>query len=124
MSLRYTTSLDGVTAQMLAGFFDGWRTPPSPQRHLEILHGSRHVLLAVDHASAQVVGFINAVGDGCHSAFIPLLEVLPAWRGRGIGTELVRRMLEELGHYRCIDLTCDAELEPFYARLGMTRHSP
>ncbi len=53
------------------------------------------------------------------SAFIPLLEVLPEWQGRGIGTELMRRMFARLGALYMVDLCCDAELEPFYARLGM-----
>jgi hypothetical protein len=39
---------------------------------------------------------------------------------RGIGSELVRRMLEKLRDYPCIDLCCDPEMQPFYAKLGMT----
>ena len=95
------------------------RLTPSPSEHLRILRSSQHVVLALDADQQQVIGFINALGDGVVSAFIPLLEVLPEHRGRGIGSELVRRMLHELRHYRCIDLTCDGELRGFYTRLGM-----
>ncbi len=54
-------------------------------------------------------------------AFIPLLEVLPSHRGRGIGSELVERLLEELKHFYAVDLMCDPELQPFYDRFGMHR---
>lgn len=58
---------------------------------------------------------MTAITDGVLAAFIPSLEVLPAYRGRGIGTELMRRMLTELARYPDVDLSCDAELQPFYA---------
>jgi GNAT superfamily N-acetyltransferase len=44
---------------------------------------------------------------------------VPDYRGRGIGTELMRRMLDTLRALYMIDLLCDPELQPFYARLGM-----
>jgi len=46
-----------------------------------------------DTENGRVVGFVTAVSDGVVSAFLPLLEVLPEYQGRGIGSELVRRML-------------------------------
>ena len=52
------------------------------------------------------------------SAYIPLLEVLPGHRGRGVGGLLTRVMLADLSDLYMIDLVCDAELQPFYARQG------
>ena len=54
------------------------------------------------------------------SAYVPLLEVVPEYRGLGIGSELVRRMLERLEDFYMVDLLCDAELQRFYESLGMT----
>lgn len=119
MPVEYTTDLAGLEASHLQGFFEGWPSPPSPERHVEVLRGSYRVVLARELGSQQVVGFANALSDGVLSAFIPLLEVLPAYRGRGIGTELVRRLLAELDDVYSIDLVCDEELRPFYARFGM-----
>ncbi len=119
--VTYTTSLAGVEEGMLEGFFEGWRRPLTRQQHLGVLRDSSHVVLAVDDRLGTVVGFINALADGCNSAFLPMLEVLPAYRRRGIGTELLRRMLQILGDYPCIDVTCDPEMQSFYARCGMTR---
>ena len=116
----YTTDVAELTPADLEGFFVGWPSPPSPERHLEILRGSDHVVLAREGDEGPVVGFVTAISDGILSAFIPLLEVLPSRQGHGIGSELVRRMLAELDGFYMVDLVCDAKLEPFYRRLGLT----
>lgn len=54
------------------------------------------------------------------SAYISQLELLAEHRGRGIGSALVRAMLERLDGLYMIDLICDADVQPFYARLGLT----
>ena len=117
--IRYQQSVDGITATQLQGFFVGWPQPSSPATHLRLLQGSQHVVLAVDEATAQVVGFITALSDGVLSAYLPHLEVLPAYQGRGIGSILVRQMLAQLRELYMIDLICDPELQPCYERLGM-----
>ncbi|MBA2682288.1 MAG: GNAT family N-acetyltransferase, partial [Ktedonobacteraceae bacterium] len=61
----------------------------------------------------------TAITDHVLCAYIPLLEVLPSYQGQGIGTELVRRMLEKLNNIYMVDLLCDPDLQPFYARAGM-----
>ena len=120
--IRYTDLLDLIDAGQLAGgFFVGWPNPPSAETHLRALRGSAHVWLAIDDEDGQVVGFVNAVGDGVLAAYIPLLEVLPAYQQRGIGAELMRRMLETLSGIYMVDLLCDVELQPYYERLGMRR---
>jgi ribosomal protein S18 acetylase RimI-like enzyme len=122
VDIAYTTSLEAVTpADLAGGFFEGWTNPPAPDAHLRILRGSSHVVLARDAATGLVVGYINAVSDGFHSAYIPQLEVLPAYRYHGIGGELVRRMIEQLDGFYAVDLLCDEELQPFYERLGLAR---
>ena len=117
MSIVYAEHPAGVAPQQLAGFFVDWPTPPTTETHLAILRGSDHVVLARD--GDRVVGFVSAISDGVLSAYIPLLEVLPDYQGRGIGSELVRRMLARLRGLYMVDLCCDAELEPFYSRLGL-----
>ena len=125
MAVRYVESLDGLGPEAFAGgFWVGWPTPPSPAVHQRMLAGSEAFVLAVDDdapSAARVVGFVNAIGDGVLAAFIPCLEVLPAYQGRGIGTELVRRLLARLGERYSVDLVCDEDVIPFYERLGLRR---
>jgi ribosomal protein S18 acetylase RimI-like enzyme len=104
------------------GFWEGWPTPPTPATHLAHLRGAEVVVLAVDTSRDDaVVGFVSAVGDGVLVAFVPLLEVLPAYRGQGIGTQLMRRVLDRLSDRYSVDLVCDPALVPYYERLGGTR---
>jgi|ERR1700681_522720 len=119
--IRYEHSAEAVNADQLNGFFEGWPNPPAASTHLAILKRSDYVVLALD--GRPVVGFITAISDGVLSAYIPLLEVLPTYRKRGIGSELVRRMLEKLRGLYMVDLVCDPEMQDFYARLGMKAYT-
>jgi ribosomal protein S18 acetylase RimI-like enzyme len=53
------------------------------------------------------------------AAYIPFLEVVPEYQGRGIGSELIRRLLEVIGPIYAVDAACDPELQPFYRHLGL-----
>lgn len=115
IDFRYDVA--GLRPDQLRGFFVGWPVRPSPEQHLAALRGSYRVVLAVDDGT--VVGFVNAISDGVAAAFIPWLEVLPEYQGQGLGSELMRRMLDALDHLYSVDLTCDPDLRAFYERLGL-----
>ena len=117
--LTYHDDVAGVTEPMLVGFFEGLPSPPSPARHLELLASSDLVAIARDGAS--VVGFATAITDGVLSAYIPLLEVRPDYRGQGVGTALIERLLVRLDHLYMVDVACDDDVVPFYERLGFVR---
>lgn len=119
MNIRYQETCEDITPAQLTGFFTQWRDPRTPTEHLAMLRGSAYVVLALDETDGHVVGFITALTDGVQAAFIPLLEVLPGYQGRGIGSELMRRMLGLLSKLPAIDLTCRPELQPFYTRFGL-----
>jgi ribosomal protein S18 acetylase RimI-like enzyme len=115
--IRYTEDPAEVDESMLDGFFVGWPRRPSKAQHLAVLRGSFRVVIAIDES--RVAGFVNMISDGVLTAFIPWLEVLPQYQRQGIGTELMRRVLDCEQMYS-IDLVCDEPLLPYYARLGMT----
>lgn len=121
--IRYRLDLDGLTSHDLAGFWEGWPNPPGPERRLAALRSSEVAVLAIDDAAGRVVGVATAVGDGNLAAFIPFLEVLPAYRGQGIGHELIRRILDRLADRYAVDLVCDDDLVLFYETLGFNRHT-
>ena len=117
--LTYQDDLAGVTEASLGGFFERWPSPPSPATHRRLLEGGDLVAIARD--DDRVVGFATAITDGVLSACIPLLEVLPTYRGHGIATALVERLLGRLAELYMVDVVCDDDLVPFYERLGFTR---
>jgi ribosomal protein S18 acetylase RimI-like enzyme len=117
--ITYAYSAEDISPGQLNGFFEGWPNPPSAETHLQLLRCSYKMVLAQDSEAHDVVGFITAISDGILSAYIPLLEVLPAYRGRGIGSELTRRMLEQLKDFYMVDLISNPNAVGFYERLGM-----
>ena len=117
--IDYLYSANTVTADQLHGFFVGWPDAPTPEVHLRLLHNSDVVVLAVDRATGQAVGFITAITDGVLAAYIPFLEALPAYQHQGIGQTLVRRMLERLQDLYMIDLLCDEDMQAFYEQFEM-----
>lgn len=119
----YQENLDNIKPEMLNEFFDGWKTIPSKEKHFKLLQNSEVKILAIDDDTKNVVGFINAISDGVLSVYIPLLEVIPEYKNKGIGTELVKRMLGILKDYYMIDIVCDEEIQSFYERSGMKKHS-
>jgi ribosomal protein S18 acetylase RimI-like enzyme len=117
----YKNSLDGISSNMLEGFFVDWPNSPNPQTHLKLLQNSSKVVIALDDHTNQVVGFITAISDGILSAYIPFLEVLPEYKNNGIGKELVKQMLKELEDIYMVDLCCDDDLVPYYEEFGMIK---
>jgi ribosomal protein S18 acetylase RimI-like enzyme len=119
MEIRYRDSADSILSENLVGFFVGWNNPPTSETHLELLQKSSHCVVALD--GEAVIGFITAISDGVLAAYIPFLEVLPAYQQKGIGKELVTRMIALLNNYYMIDLLCDPELQVFYEQFGMEK---
>jgi GNAT superfamily N-acetyltransferase len=99
-------------------FFEGWSSAPSEATFHAALRGSYAVEFAIADDD-RVVGFVNAISDGVAAAFIPWLEVVPEYRGRGIGSRLMRRMLDRLGRLYSVDLLCDPPLVNYYRRFGL-----
>ena len=113
-NIEYINSAENIEHTQLNGFFVDWPDSPSPQRHLEILRASHGVELAIDTSTHQVVGFINVISDGIFTAYIPLLEVLPEYQGKGIGKILTDRILDRYNNLYMLDVCCDESVAPFY----------
>lgn len=119
--IKYTNVLDGIKPDNLNGFFVNWPNPPSKTKHYELLEKTTYFWLAVEQETGTVVGFITAISDEVLAAYIPLLEVLPEYQGRGIGKRLMDNMLATLGEIYMIDLLCDQDLQAYYDKFNMFR---
>jgi ribosomal protein S18 acetylase RimI-like enzyme len=89
------------------------------------IRGSRRVVGL--YRGAQQVGFARAVSDGATVAYLADVYVLPGFRGRGLGLELVREIVDggagELSsRVRWMLHTADAQA--LYARLGFSDGAP
>jgi ribosomal protein S18 acetylase RimI-like enzyme len=70
------------------------------------------------YLDGALVGFARAVSDGATVAYLADVYVLPAHRGKGLGVELVREIVEggELADIHWLLHTADAR--GLYAKLG------
>jgi GNAT superfamily N-acetyltransferase len=73
------------------------------------------------YRGAEQVGFGRAVSDGATIAYLADVYVLAQFRGRGLGVELVREIVDA-GALRDVHwLLHTADAEDLYARLGFLR---
>ena len=121
--IEYTENIFKINPDELNDFFVDWQNPPSSSKHYEILKNSDIVIFAVDSETKKTVGFINALTDKVLFGYIPLLEVLPDYHGKGIGKELMKLMINKLKDFYAIDLCCDEDLEDFYRSFGFQKVS-
>ncbi len=111
----YTNDLSNI--EIADGFFEGWHKKPNKIIHRKILENSYKSIVAMNKNT--IIGFINIISDGILSAYIPLLEVIPEYRNRGIGRKLIKKALDEVKDLYMIDLSCDDNLVEFYKKIGM-----
>ena len=82
------------------------------------LAGSTETVSAWD--GEVLVGFARIISDEATNAYISTVAVAPQWQDRGLGTKLMRALMDGRDH---IKLTLDARegAELFYERLGFAR---
>lgn len=83
--------------------------------------GFEHSLLTfAAYEGEQLVGIIRTVGDGYTIVFIQDLLVSPSYQRKGIGTALLRKILNRFGNVRQIQLSTDntPKSTAFYNSLG------
>jgi GNAT superfamily N-acetyltransferase len=88
------------------------------------IHGSARVVGL--YVGSEQVGFARAVSDGATVAYLADVYVLPDYRGRGLGLELVRETVDG-----ALDGACDvrwllhtADAQRLYAKLGFSAERP
>ncbi|HIE28049.1 TPA: N-acetyltransferase [Candidatus Poribacteria bacterium] len=68
----------------------------------------------------RLIGFARVLSDGVYRALIDDLVVDESYRGKGIGTEIMKHLLARLEQVEEIFLRTGKEMILFYERLGFT----
>lgn len=68
----------------------------------------------------KLIGYIDSVSNGVSDAYIQDLMVCPDYQGKGIGTDLMDKMIEYLKKKRIYTISVVYEecLKPFYEQFG------
>jgi ribosomal protein S18 acetylase RimI-like enzyme len=104
----------------LSGFLAHWDFLPPAGTLFEMLSNSDLVILARNAETSQLCGYIAALSDGVACGYISALEVRPECRHMGIGTALLKQMVERLDVFG-VYLSCAPEMIPFYESVGFAR---
>jgi ribosomal protein S18 acetylase RimI-like enzyme len=96
-----------------------WGRGRTRERVVATIEGSQRVVGL--YCGAAQVGFARGISDGVTVAYLADVYVLEAHRGRGLGLELVREILEGDGAPDVHWLLHTADAEGLYERLGFRR---
>ena len=73
----------------------------------------------------NLVGFARSLTDFVYRAFIDDVIVDQAYRGQGIGAQLIARISSQLDEVESVVLACDEAVVPFYRKQGFSLiHNP
>lgn len=100
----------------------GWTNYTNrPEKLAKAYQNSLCVLGAYD--GDKRIGVVRAVGDGISIVFVQDLLVLPEYQRQGVGTRLLRAILEQFADVYQIELLTDdtSKTTAFYESLGLTR---
>ncbi len=94
----------------------GWgRRVGGPERFKALVEGAQRTVVALD--GGRVVGFGRALCDGVSNGYISTVAVAPGARGRGVGREIVRRLMGEDAGITWV-LRAGRGSEGFWRRMG------
>ena len=118
MKITYTASRVNITGKQLQRLFQSvkWKSARYPDQLLQAISGSHSVITAWD--GHELVGLVNAISDGCMTAYFHYMLVDPAYQGQGIGRELMRQMLARYDAYETKVLIAYPEVIRFYESMG------
>ena len=118
MEIRYEERKDFDVEDLERLFLSvGWESGRYPEKLAVAMRNSSHVVSAWDQD--RLVGLVRALDDGATVAFLHYLLVDPAYQGKHIGEELMKRILAHFDEHLYIKIMpSDPKTVPFYERFG------
>ena len=97
-----------------------WKDYYDPSKLKYLIKGSFAFMVAVEKISKKAVGMGRVISDGVSDAYIQDLVVLPEYRDKGIGRQLVKTLLEYCLSKKIIWIGLIAEPDQygFYLNIG------
>jgi len=119
MSFTWSDTLDGVDWQELSDLMRAALGNKSAALLRTAFTNSLYRCFLFD--DGRLVGTGRVVGDGVDAAYLCDVALLPSHQGRGLGDEIVARLLERARGHRKVILYAVPGKEGFYKRFGFQR---
>ncbi|HTP10294.1 MAG TPA: GNAT family N-acetyltransferase [Anaerolineae bacterium] len=95
----------------------GWeRRTADRERLAQLVRGSMYVVSAWD--GDRLVGFARGISDGATNAYVSTVAVLPQYQKRGIGREIIHRLIADRDGIQFI-LHANDKAYPFYLHIDV-----
>lgn len=98
---------------------NAWSAAEKPETLRLALQSSHAVISAWDQE--RLVGLGNAISDGHLVVYYPHLLVHPQYQRRGIGREILRRLVARYDGFHQHMIVADGDAIRFYEKLGFRR---
>jgi GNAT superfamily N-acetyltransferase len=97
-----------------------WKEGYEPNGIPLLIEGSFVFVVAIEKSIGQAVGMGRAISDGVSDAWIQDVVVLDKWRGKGVGREIVKNLLDYCldKNLTWIGLVAEPDSREFYTPLG------
>jgi ribosomal protein S18 acetylase RimI-like enzyme len=119
-TIRYSESRDVPIESILALYrANEWSSAQKPDLLHKALQASHSLITAWD--GSNLVGLGNTISDGYLVVYYSHLLVLPEYHGRGIGTQLMRRLMDRYKAFHQHMLVADGRALGFYRKCGFER---
>ena len=118
--IQYSDTREFAIGSVLALYqANEWSSAQKPELLHKALVASHSVVTAWD--GTRLVGLGNAISDGYLVVYYPHLLVLPEYQGRGIGRELMLRLMTRYEGFHQHMLVADGGALDFYRKCGFER---
>ncbi|MBI4783648.1 MAG: GNAT family N-acetyltransferase [Oscillatoriophycideae cyanobacterium NC_groundwater_1537_Pr4_S-0.65um_50_18] len=98
---------------------NSWSSASKPDRLIQALHHSDSLITAWEYQ--RLVGLGNAISDGYLVVYFPHLIVHPKYQDLGIGSEIMRRLMEKYRGFHQQMLVAVPDAIEFYKKCGFER---
>lgn len=120
MVVTYAESREFTQEQVIRLYTScSWSSAEHPNELMSALRNSHSVITA--WMGDRIVGLVNAISDGALVVYYPHLLVSPDARGRGIGTQLMKRMRAKYDGFHQQVLLSYEHATSVYEKAGFSR---
>ena len=119
-AIRFSEQRDIPVAKLVALYeANGWSSAKKPELLQKALSNSATLVSA--WVGSELVGIGNAITDGYLVVYYPHMLVHPKYQGRGIGSEMMKRLMDKYRGFHQHMLVADGQAIEFYKKCGFTR---
>ncbi len=120
--IEYAETKDFQSQQVESLFLSvGWSSGKYPEKLTVALKNSDSVISAWDNG--ELIGLVNALSDKIMTVYFHYLLVKPEYQSKGIGKNLMERMLTKYQSYERKALIAYGGEVGFYEKCGFKQHS-